>query len=531
MNNSRSSSTLSIISVGVLFACGHAIGSVIDLPLPNGERLNFKPVFLGLSPDLLASREFVAGDRSQKFPTEPLVPVHVGGAFLEIAGSGKQDWCFYLAETEVTESQWFSLMGGIEPERQGIPKTGVSFFEVQDFLNKWNLWLYENERSKIPVSDGSLGYLRLPTEHEWEFAARGGIAVPPDVFDMQTPYPSIAMLVKNEWLSESGASPHQLKPVARSEGANPLGIYDLFGNASELTSSPFSLAPNTGRIGGFVAKGGDVTTLPGDARSAMRTEFTPYSSKGGLNSEEFVGFRPMIGSNIVTSTAIASRIVTAKNAKSRIDQIPMTVLSSEFESNSGATSEELVKTKERLGTLERQIHELGENPETLQAIQTQLLLTKRSLDNAQQLIERKNREAAARSSRLASRYATQFKVRSAKLSIDPTGFSKRDKEEFALLVPIWRQEREHSWRSYLEELAILSDIKQAYQRGFNSENFVKSAFGSLREEMPTDNEFSAQRAHLDVVEEMVGEFQKGVVIDQETVLELLKQAEIRHSKR
>ena len=520
-----------LIVFGILFASIHAIGSTIELQLPKGESLKFKAVFLDLPPGLLSSREFVVGDRSQNNPTEPLVPVRIGGAFIENAPSGKKDWCFYMAETEVTENQWIALMGGTEPEKKDLPKTHVSFFEIQDFLNKWNLWLYENATRGIPVSDGTLGYLRLPTEHEWEFAARGGSVVAPEVFDKQTPYSTMEMLLKSEWLFGSDASSRQLKPVARSEGANPLGLFDLFGNASELTSSHFSVEPNSGRVGGFVVKGGDVATLPREARSAMRTEFTPYSSKGDLNSGEFVGFRPVIGSNIVTNFATASGIATARSAETGNARIPLTILDSEIESNSGATSEELGKAKERLITLDRQIQELSENSEQLEAIQAQLILTTRSLDTAQQLIEKKNREVAVRSSRLASRYATQFKVRTDKLSIDPSGFSQGDKEAFAFLLPIWREEREHGWKSYLDELSNLSDITQAFEKGLNSENYVTSAFRDLRMDMPAGNEFAAQRAHLDVVEEMVSEFQKGLVIDQKTVLERLNRAEIRHGKK
>ncbi len=531
MPNKNPMVRLCILVSGFLLAWHPAIGSDIVLPLPNGGSIKFKAVFLGIPPDLLSSREYVAGDRSQNNPTEPLVPVRIGGAFLKDAPSGQKDWCFYIAETEVTESQWGALMGGSAPEKQDLPKTQVSFFEIQDFLNKWNLWLYQNALSSIPVNEGSLGYLRLPTEHEWEFAARGGSIVPPEVFDKQTPYSNIEVLGRNEWLFGSDASSRQLKPVARSGGSNPLGLFDMFGNASELTSSHYSVEPNSGRIGGFVVKGGDVGTLPKEARSAMRTEFTPYSSQGPPNSGELVGFRPIIGSNIITSIATASGIATARNSETENSRIPLAILGSEMESNSGATSEELEKTKERLKTLEAQIRDSSRNAEELEAIQTQLLLTKKSLETAQQLIEKKNREVAVRSSRLASRYATQFKVRTDKLAIDPSGFSESDKEDFASLVQIWREERDHSWRSYLEELSILSDITQAYEKGFNSGNHVATALRNLRNEIPTDHSFAAQRAHLDVVEEMVSEFRNGLDIDQETVLDRLKQAERRHGKK
>jgi DNA-binding FrmR family transcriptional regulator len=419
-------------------------------------------------------------------------------------------------------------MGGSVPEKKDLPKTHVSFFEIQDFLNKWNLWLYENAKSSIPVYEGSLGYLRLPTEHEWEFAARGGSAVAPEVFDKQIPYPNIEVLARNEWLIGSDASSRQLKPVARSGGANPLGLFDLFGNASELTSSHFSVEPNSGRVGGFVVKGGDVGTLPREARSAMRTEFTLYSSKGVPNTSGLVGFRPIIGSNILTSIATASGIANARNAETGNARIPMTILGSEIESNSGATSEELEKTKERLKTLEGQIQELSQSSEQLEAIQTQLLLTRKSLDTAQQLIEKKNREVAVRSVRLASRYVTEFKVRTDKLAIDPSGFSDAEKAAFAELVPKWRVELDFTWEAYLQELTNLSDITQSYKKGLNSEDYVALALRNLRQEIPDGKTFAAQRAHLGVIEEMVSEYRKGLNIEQKAIYDRLKKAELRH---
>ena len=501
-----------------------AFSSTLEVPLPNGKSLRFRQIFLGLPPDVIPSREYVAGDRSENNPTEPLVPVRIGGAFLERAPSGNLDWCFYLAESEVTESQWNAVMGGGEPSNGSIPKTGVSYLQVLEFLNQCNLWIYENARDSFPSNDESLGFLRLPTEHEWEFAARGGIEVLPEQFDRQIPYSGPDELRRHEWLFGSDSSSGKVKPVARSKGPNPLGLFDMFGNASELTASHFSVDPNSGRVGGMVVKGGDVRTSLEKAHSGMRTEFSLYTPNGTQNSGELVGFRPVIASNIITSVSTIPKIAMTKDSTSAV-QIPLAAAGQAMQSSSAATSEELEKARGRLVTLERQISQLSQTAVQSDALQTELLLMRKGLDTAQLLIDKRNQEIAQKSVRLASRFASQFGIASRRLLlIDPVKLGLNDLETRVVIdkMPVWKRDVASTWTGLLEELSSLSEIDRAFKAGFNSESHVDNAFRLFRQEIPAEN--LIQKAELEVVEDLVENFRPGMSPEPKPVFDRLDKA-------
>ena len=131
---------------------------------------------------------------------------------------------YWLARTEVTQEQWQRVMhsrpGPAEHWKRAdwktLPVVSISWNKAQKFVA---------EMSKI---DARYNY-RLPSEAEWEYAARAGS-------NNLRPMPA-AQLEDYAWvLSNSGDVPH---PVATRK-PNAFGVYDMLGNAWEWVNDRYS---------------------------------------------------------------------------------------------------------------------------------------------------------------------------------------------------------------------------------------------------------------------------------------------------
>ncbi|MEF2145812.1 MAG: SUMF1/EgtB/PvdO family nonheme iron enzyme [Desulfovibrionaceae bacterium] len=288
------------------------------LPMPGGGEMAFRPVFLGQGDGPFALRKFKMGDPDGGFREYP-TSVVLGGAFI-VSDKGRRDWCYYLGKYEVTEGQYYAVMGLPQGAEQSMlqstaPVTGVTYFDALVFADRYNRWLLENASAKLPSNGSMPGFVRLPTEVEWEYAARGGAKVTPDQFDRKLPYDGL--LPGYEWFSGPTSSHNKLK---KSGILNPnvLGLHDMLGNASEMTQSLYRIEYYQGRPGGFVSRGGHFLTAENTMRSSLRTEEPFYigSREKGFkpNAKPTMGFRLTLSSIVYPDRAALKDMESAWDA-------------------------------------------------------------------------------------------------------------------------------------------------------------------------------------------------------------------------
>ncbi len=276
-----------------------------SLPIPGGGEIVFRPVSLGVPFGSFAIREFIAGDRGGGGFRENPTRVAIGGGIPIQTVKGTEAG-FYIAKYEITEAQYDAVMKGtLSPSANPVltPKVNITYSEIEAFLEHYNQWLIKNAPDRLQHAGDCRSWVRLPTEAEWEFAARGGSAVTQDVFDQRNPYPSQNTL-KHEWFSGSRSSFDKLKKIGLLD-PNPLGIFDMLGNVSEAGSNPYQIEYVQGQVGGRVVRGGNFRSEESEIRSSHREEWPMLTGKGELPRSESIGFRIAIGAPAIQSVAQA----------------------------------------------------------------------------------------------------------------------------------------------------------------------------------------------------------------------------------
>jgi formylglycine-generating enzyme required for sulfatase activity len=179
---------------------------------------------------------------------------------------------FAMMTTEVTQSQWVKVMGSNPSKFKGRsnPVENVSYYDVQRFIKKLN------------NMEGTNTY-RLPTEAEWEYAARAGSNSTYLCGDDKGCIGSIA------WYRDNSAE--RTHPVAQKQ-PNRWGLYDMSGNVLEWTSSCHTKNYNISSCDRYddgvkpkVLRGGSYYYVANDIRVASRYDFSPR------NRYDSLGFR------------------------------------------------------------------------------------------------------------------------------------------------------------------------------------------------------------------------------------------------
>lgn len=169
---------------------------------------------------------------------------------------------FYICKYEVTQSLWRAVMGQNPSRFKGnnLPVDNVSWYDCQTFIARLN-----NLTGKK---------FRIPTEAEWEYAARGG--------NRSRGYKYSGSDTPSEVAWYYGICDNKTHPVG-SKNSNELGLYDMSGNVWEWCSDRYgsysssSLTDPTGpsKGGERVRRGGSWGGGERVSRSSCRCGNTP----------------------------------------------------------------------------------------------------------------------------------------------------------------------------------------------------------------------------------------------------------------
>jgi formylglycine-generating enzyme len=262
-------------------AGNHPKGSKIDLSLSLGK---------SLLPDLKgktqSQTEQILGDHTS---SEGIKMSYVEGGSFNNGTSGVTVSSFYIGKYEVTQEQYEKVMGknpsSFKNSGKNAPVEQVSWYDAVEFCNKLSnkeglQKCYSGSGNSIKCDFSKNGY-RLPTEAEWEYAAKGGSK------SKGYKYSGSNNLDEVGWYGDnSGGKTHSVG----GKKSNELGIYDMSGNVWEWCwdwYGSYSSNPQTDPRGpssgsGRVNRGGCWFSIASRCRAAYRIDFSPGRSDNDL---------------------------------------------------------------------------------------------------------------------------------------------------------------------------------------------------------------------------------------------------------
>jgi formylglycine-generating enzyme required for sulfatase activity len=258
---------------GVTATCEVTVGNQTPTPQPGGTTtytvngVSFKMVSVTGGTFLMGAQKTSSGSANYDTDADDdEAPVH------NVTLSD-----YSIGETEVTQALWTAVMGSNPSYFKGDnhPVEKVSWNDCQEFITKLN------------QATGQT--FRLPTEAEWEFAARGGTKSQGYKYSGSNTIDDVACYTVNSY-DKGTSSPDYGTHVVGTKQPNELGLYDMSGNvwewcqdwkgdySSSAQSNPTGATSGSSRV----SRGGSWNNTARGCRVTYRSYSSPTSTRNNL---------------------------------------------------------------------------------------------------------------------------------------------------------------------------------------------------------------------------------------------------------
>ncbi len=320
----------------------------VIVSMPCGFKMAFRKVYTSFSDDKTKDASFIAGAFESRSPmAQNQNQQYVQGGFYD-----KNGFYYLISKYELLDFQYQALKNPDKcptiSKKNSLPAVNISWFDVVNACRNYSLYL-QNAKD-APNFAKEKAFARLPSDEEWEFAARGGFNVSSSEFYANLPPLGEGGIASYAWFQGPNSANGHLQLPGLKE-PNALGIFDMLGNAQEMILEPFKAVRTNrylGQNGALCVRGGSFKSPKDSLVNSSRSE-RPLYLKGKENRSVDMGAR------LVLALSVASDSKTAGELNQKID-----ALGTSSNNDLDKDAKEKAKTLAMIDDLKKQIKKADE---------------------------------------------------------------------------------------------------------------------------------------------------------------------------